>query len=216
MYGNDNPLAFTDPSGARSGASGGSGPVLAIVEPINVYDDSKKDGGVLSDLGNLQHNDRDNYNWCRAILTGSLSRSSLCRAYTRATYEAVKHQRDGGSEGKNTNALRHCVWCGIMTAMVGADGAFPFLLRHENQGQNGEDHGPHAPNVHPWRDRNKQYLVKDEFAESAIDWNNNWVGVQVGHTSNSFNYVGSMVDTVVKKCKAGLTNGLLDLRSMEG
>ena len=176
----------------------------------NAYDDAHPD--ILTQL---QRNDQDNYNWCRAVLTTSISRSRLCRAYVRATYQAVQHQNDAGNEGAKTNAMRHCVWCGLLTAQVGFDGAYPFLLRHENQGQ-AADHGPDAPGVAMWRDRRRRYQAQDGFAESAIDWNNNFVGKSIGESSDAYILFGSAVDAVVKKCKAALGSGLLDLRSKEG
>lgn len=204
---------FTDPAGLRS--EGGDG--LAVVNPIHqrqvlsdAYDNAHPDS-----LTRLQNNDQDNYNWCRAVLTTSISRSRLCRAYLRATYEAVQHQNDAGASGATTNAMRHCVWCGLLTAQVAFDGAYPFLLRHENQGQ-AADYGPDAPRVAQWRNRTKRYNQHDGFAESAIDWNNNYAGRSIGESSDGYILFGSAVDTVVKKCKAALTSGLLDLRSMEG
>jgi hypothetical protein len=213
--GSNNPVVYKDPSGLRG--EGGAGLPVAVINPIHqrevvskAYDDAHPDS-----LTRLQKNDQDNYNWCRAVLTTSISRSRLCRAYLRATYEAVQHQNDAGAEGAKTNAMRHCVWCGLLTAQVGFDGAFPFLLRHENQGQ-AADHGPDAPRVAVWRVRAQRYGAHDGFAESAIDWNNNFAGKSIGESSDGYVLFGSAVDTVVGKCKGALASGVLDLRSMEG
>jgi hypothetical protein len=217
VYGGNRPTVTVDPSGERGEVGGGGGGVetLAVISPVHQQEVLRKAYDDKSDsLTKLQTNDRDNYNWCRAVLTTSISRSRLCRAYLRATYFAVQHEGDAGTEGPKTNAMRHCVWCGLLTAQVGFGGARPFLLRHENQNQS-EDHGPDAAKVSSWRDRSRKYVDHDGFAESAIDWNNNYVGKAIGESSDSYILFDSAVDSVVKKCKSALTSGGLDLRSLE-
>jgi hypothetical protein len=88
------------------------------------------------------------------------------------------------------------------------------LLRHENK--NGGDFGPDQPTVAVLRNRKVNLgppWTNDmwPFLDTAIDWNNNYVGRAIGE-SDSSNLFTSMVTNVVTKCGAALLDGRLDLR----
>jgi hypothetical protein len=164
MYAYDNPLMFVDPDGRRGKAAGG--PTLAVINP-----GPQLASAIGEDQTSWSEGDTGNSSYCK---TPFPSRSRLCRAYVRASASAVLAVRDVG-QGNIKNALRHCLWSCLLTAQVGWSGAYKFLAGHE--GARGAESDP---GVRSWRDKGRTYEVFSEAAESAIDWNNNYVGKRHG------------------------------------
>ena len=195
----DNPLKFVDPDGRRGKPAGG--PTLAVINPAPQIAKA-----IGEDQTSWSEGDTGNSSYCK---TPFPSRTRLCRAYVRASASAVLAVRDV-QQGNIKNALRHCLWSCLLTAQVGWSGAYKFLASHEGV------YPDTRTEVREWRDRSRSYAVFDEAAESAIDWNNNYVGKRHGESSGGYILYDSLVGTAISKCEQSLASGELDLRSKQG